>query len=136
MIKLGVSAVAFLYGSFESASLPHLLRAMRLPIWWGWYYWVNPVAWSLYGLLTSKYGDLNEPLKLANGLHLVPLRQFLLGQAAKNCSELYILLPLTLMNSFKTLFVIVLFNQGLSFSIQFNVKPQIKCKFSVICLIR
>ncbi|KAI7731737.1 LOW QUALITY PROTEIN: hypothetical protein M8C21_021628, partial [Ambrosia artemisiifolia] len=54
-----------------------MIARMRLPIWWRWYYWVNPVAWSLYGLLTSQYGDVSEPLKLADGLHSVPLRQFL-----------------------------------------------------------
>ncbi|KAD5803016.1 hypothetical protein E3N88_14376 [Mikania micrantha] len=54
-----------------------MIARMRLPIWWRWYYWVNPVAWSLYGLLTSQYGDVDEPLKLADGLHSVPLRQFL-----------------------------------------------------------
>ncbi|GJX09821.1 hypothetical protein Tco_0199680, partial [Tanacetum coccineum] len=52
----------------------------RLPIWWRWYYWANPVAWSLYGLLTSQYGDVNEPLKLADGSRSVPLRQFLKDQ--------------------------------------------------------
>ncbi|KAJ0735440.1 putative ABC-2 type transporter [Helianthus annuus] len=54
-----------------------MIARMRLPIWWRWYYWANPVSWSLYGLLTSQYGDVNEPLKLADGLHSVPLRQFL-----------------------------------------------------------
>ncbi|KAK9058873.1 hypothetical protein SSX86_023717 [Deinandra increscens subsp. villosa] len=54
-----------------------MIARMRLPVWWRWFYWVNPVAWSLYGLLTSQYGDVNEPLKLADGLHSVPLRQFL-----------------------------------------------------------
>ncbi|XP_076915871.1 ABC transporter G family member 32-like [Bidens hawaiensis] len=54
-----------------------MITRMRLPIWWRWYYWVNPVSWSLYGLLTSQYGDVDEPLKLADGLHSVPLRQFL-----------------------------------------------------------
>ncbi|PWA98469.1 pleiotropic drug resistance protein PDR/CDR [Artemisia annua] len=57
-----------------------MIVRMRLPIWWRWYYWANPVAWSLYGLLTSQYGDVNEPIKLADGSHSVPLRQFLKDQ--------------------------------------------------------
>ncbi|GJR70250.1 dentin sialophosphoprotein-like protein isoform X1 [Tanacetum coccineum] len=51
-----------------------------LPIWWRWYYRTNPVAWSLYGLLTSQYGDVNEPLKLADDSRSVPLRQLLKDQ--------------------------------------------------------
>lgn len=57
-----------------------MVARMRLPIWWRWYYWANPVAWSLYGLLTSQYGDVNDLLKLADGSHSVPLRQFLEDQ--------------------------------------------------------
>ncbi|XP_071685616.1 ABC transporter G family member 32-like [Rutidosis leptorrhynchoides] len=57
-----------------------MITRMRLPIWWRWYYWANPVAWSLYGLLTSQYGDVNEPVKLADGSTSVPLRQFLNDQ--------------------------------------------------------
>lgn len=35
------------------------------------------MAWSLYGLLTSQYGDDNKLLKLSDGTHLVPVRQLL-----------------------------------------------------------
>ncbi|KAL5071418.1 hypothetical protein RYX36_022305 [Vicia faba] len=35
----------------------------RIPIWWKWYYWVCPVAWTLYGLLGSQYGDNMETLE-------------------------------------------------------------------------
>ncbi|GAU15123.1 hypothetical protein TSUD_08610 [Trifolium subterraneum] len=37
----------------------------RIPIWWKWYYWICPVAWTLNGLVTSQYGDNME--KLENG---------------------------------------------------------------------
>nr|XP_043609157.1 ABC transporter G family member 32-like isoform X2 [Erigeron canadensis] len=57
-----------------------MIARMRLPVWWRWYYWANPVAWSLYGLLTSQYGDVNEPLMLADGSNSVPLKQFLEDQ--------------------------------------------------------
>ncbi|XP_059287192.1 pleiotropic drug resistance protein 1-like [Lycium ferocissimum] len=33
-----------------------------MPIWWRWYYWANPVAWTLYGLLASQFGDLQNKL--------------------------------------------------------------------------
>ncbi|KAL0536436.1 hypothetical protein IC582_025385 [Cucumis melo] len=34
----------------------------RIPIWWRWYYWICPVAWTLYGLVTSQFGDINDPM--------------------------------------------------------------------------
>lgn len=32
----------------------------RIPVWWRWYYWGCPIAWSLYGLLASQFGDYND----------------------------------------------------------------------------
>ncbi|KAF3671253.1 Pleiotropic drug resistance protein 6 [Capsicum annuum] len=54
-----------------------MISRMRIPIWWRWYYWANPVGWSLYGLLTSQYGELNEHLRLADGVHTVPIKRFI-----------------------------------------------------------
>ncbi|XP_020415180.1 pleiotropic drug resistance protein 1 isoform X3 [Prunus persica] len=34
----------------------------RIPIWWRWYYWACPVAWTLYGLVASQFGDLNDTI--------------------------------------------------------------------------
>ncbi|WMV56739.1 hypothetical protein MTR67_050124 [Solanum verrucosum] len=34
----------------------------RIPIWWRWYYWCCPVAWTLYGLVASQFGDLQNKL--------------------------------------------------------------------------
>ncbi|URD75975.1 Plant PDR ABC transporter associated [Musa troglodytarum] len=30
----------------------------RIPVWWRWYYWMCPVAWTLYGLVASQFGDI------------------------------------------------------------------------------
>ncbi|KAG8379883.1 hypothetical protein BUALT_Bualt07G0135600 [Buddleja alternifolia] len=32
----------------------------RIPIWWRWYYWASPLAWTLYGLTVSQFGDVEE----------------------------------------------------------------------------
>ncbi|KAL9325717.1 hypothetical protein ACSQ67_006362 [Phaseolus vulgaris] len=32
----------------------------KIPKWWVWCYWICPTAWSLNGLLTSQYGDLEK----------------------------------------------------------------------------
>ncbi|XP_058111958.1 ABC transporter G family member 31-like isoform X1 [Magnolia sinica] len=54
-----------------------IITRKSLPVWWRWFYWANPVAWSLYGLLTSQYGDIDKPMKLWDGLHSVSVRKFL-----------------------------------------------------------
>ncbi|KAJ1376803.1 P-loop containing nucleoside triphosphate hydrolase [Sesbania bispinosa] len=35
-----------------------------IPMWWRWYYWACPVAWSLYGLAASQYGDITSTIEL------------------------------------------------------------------------
>lgn len=49
----------------------------RIPLWWRWYYWANPVAWTLYGLLVSQYGDDEREVKLSDGVHKVMVKQLL-----------------------------------------------------------
>ncbi|KAI4386109.1 hypothetical protein MLD38_004070 [Melastoma candidum] len=34
-----------------------LLPRPFIPVWWRWYYWGSPVAWTIYGIFTSQYGD-------------------------------------------------------------------------------
>ncbi|KAK0595711.1 hypothetical protein LWI29_009274 [Acer saccharum] len=34
----------------------------RIPVWWRWYYWMCPVAWTLYGLIVSQFGDVDDML--------------------------------------------------------------------------
>ncbi|CAL0326752.1 unnamed protein product [Lupinus luteus] len=34
----------------------------QLPIWWRWYYWICPIAWTFNGIITSQYGDLNSEI--------------------------------------------------------------------------
>ncbi|XP_015898189.3 ABC transporter G family member 32 [Ziziphus jujuba] len=60
-----------LWNLFSGFMIPH----KRIPIWWRWYYWANPVAWTLYGLVASQYGDDDTPVKLTNGIHVVPLKK-------------------------------------------------------------
>ncbi|GAB2261691.1 hypothetical protein Droror1_Dr00002688 [Drosera rotundifolia] len=57
-----------------------MIPRMRIPIWWRWYYWANPVAWTLYGLLTSQYSDMDDPVTLADGIQTLPIKQFLEDQ--------------------------------------------------------
>ncbi|OAY78663.1 ABC transporter G family member 39 [Ananas comosus] len=50
-----------------------LIPRPRIPIWWRWYYWACPVAWTLYGLVASQFGDYTNIMD-DNGL---TVQQFL-----------------------------------------------------------
>ncbi|XP_062089780.1 pleiotropic drug resistance protein 1-like isoform X2 [Humulus lupulus] len=39
----------------------------RIPIWWRWYYWACPIAWTLYGLLVSQFGDVEDVINAETG---------------------------------------------------------------------
>ncbi|GAU19344.1 hypothetical protein TSUD_336310 [Trifolium subterraneum] len=43
----------------------------RIPVWWRWYSWANPVAWSLYGLVASQYGDIKHNIDTSDGIQTV-----------------------------------------------------------------
>ena len=36
-------------------------------MWWRWYSWANPIAWSMYGLVASQYGDIKENIESTDG---------------------------------------------------------------------
>ncbi|KAG8643795.1 hypothetical protein MANES_11G067100v8 [Manihot esculenta] len=35
----------------------------RIPVWWRWYAWACPVAYTLYGLVSSQFGDIKHTLE-------------------------------------------------------------------------
>jgi len=37
-----------------------------IPVWWRWYYWACPVAWTLYGLIASQFGDITKIMESEN----------------------------------------------------------------------
>ncbi|XP_017215242.1 pleiotropic drug resistance protein 1-like [Daucus carota subsp. sativus] len=43
-----------------------IIPRTRMPIWWRWYYWACPVSWTLYGMLASQFGDVQDVLVDAN----------------------------------------------------------------------
>ncbi|RWR83360.1 ABC transporter G family member 39-like protein [Cinnamomum micranthum f. kanehirae] len=40
-----------------------LIPRPRIPLWWRWYYWACPIAWTLYGMVASQFGDIQEPME-------------------------------------------------------------------------
>ncbi|GAB2293500.1 transcription factor [Dionaea muscipula] len=58
----GIFSTAFFYlfNIFSGFFIPK----PKIPKWWIWYYWICPVAWTVYGLILSQYGDLEETIKV------------------------------------------------------------------------
>jgi ABC-type multidrug transport system permease subunit len=42
-----------------------LIPVTLMPPWWKWYYYLSPVAWTLYGLVVSQLGDITTPFSAA-----------------------------------------------------------------------
>ncbi|KAK9666048.1 hypothetical protein RND81_14G156100 [Saponaria officinalis] len=57
-----VFAAAFyaLFNLFSGFFIPR----PRIPKWWIWYYWLCPVAWTVYGLIVSQYGDMTQKIQV------------------------------------------------------------------------
>ncbi|MCD9561243.1 Pleiotropic drug resistance protein 2 [Datura stramonium] len=53
-----------------------LISRTQIPIWWRWYYWGSPVAWTIYGVVTSQVGDNNKSIEIPGGGE-VPLKLYL-----------------------------------------------------------
>ncbi|XP_076952064.1 ABC transporter G family member 35-like [Bidens hawaiensis] len=57
-----VVAVLF-YGLFNFFSGFFIPRP-KIPKWWVWYYWICPIAWTVYGFIVSQYHDIENTIKV------------------------------------------------------------------------
>ncbi|KAG2721209.1 hypothetical protein I3843_02G058000 [Carya illinoinensis] len=48
-----------------------LMPGPKIPKWWVWCYWICPTSWSLNGLLTSQYGDMNTEILIFGELKTI-----------------------------------------------------------------
>ncbi|XP_044505622.1 ABC transporter G family member 39-like isoform X2 [Mangifera indica] len=53
-----------------------LIPRAQLPAWSRWYYWLSPMAWTIYGLVTSQLGD-NGKTVIVPGRNSTTVKQFL-----------------------------------------------------------
>ncbi|KAF8711623.1 hypothetical protein HU200_029077 [Digitaria exilis] len=44
-----------------------LIPRTKIPVWWRWFYWICPIAWTLNGLVTSQFGDVTENFRNGGG---------------------------------------------------------------------
>ncbi|KAL8505052.1 hypothetical protein ACS0TY_016310 [Phlomoides rotata] len=63
--------------SFWNLFSGFLIPRQMIPIWWRWYYWCNPVAWTIYGVVVTQYGDLNSQV-VVPGLGVMTAKEYLL----------------------------------------------------------
>ncbi|KAK1393571.1 Pleiotropic drug resistance 6 [Heracleum sosnowskyi] len=56
--------------SFWNLFSGFLIPRPQIPIWWRWYYWASPVAWTIYGLVVSQVGDQDSALEDASMIDL------------------------------------------------------------------
>ncbi|CAI8614418.1 unnamed protein product [Vicia faba] len=71
MAALFSSASNSMFNLFSGFLVPQT----RIPVWWGWFYWINPAAWTLNGLVTSQFGDMKDNLDFDG--KIVPIQDFL-----------------------------------------------------------
>ncbi|CAA0822386.1 ABC transporter G family member 36 [Striga hermonthica] len=64
-----IFAAAFyaLFNLFSGFFIPR----PKIPKWWVWYYWICPVAWTVYGLIIGQYGDVQTTISVA-GMNTQP----------------------------------------------------------------
>ncbi|XP_020518878.1 ABC transporter G family member 31 isoform X3 [Amborella trichopoda] len=69
MMAVGVSSSQHLAATFASTfySIWNLLSGFlipkaRIPVWWIWFHYICPVAWTLRGIVSSQLGDVESEL--------------------------------------------------------------------------
>ncbi|KAJ1418856.1 P-loop containing nucleoside triphosphate hydrolase [Sesbania bispinosa] len=72
--------VAMIFGAFFTNTWNlfsgFVIPRTQIPIWWRWYYWASPTAWTIYGLITSQLGDKAAQLEIP-GVGTMELKKFL-----------------------------------------------------------
>lgn len=82
-----------------------------IPIWWRWYYWADPAAWTIYGLMVTQLGNSDDPLRIVGSFDMT-VKEFL--EQYLGVQESY--LPLIVALHFA---IIVLFLLVFGFSIKY-----------------
>ncbi|KAJ0075534.1 hypothetical protein Patl1_34364 [Pistacia atlantica] len=59
------AVVAFAFYELWNLFSGFIVPRPRIPIWWRWYFWGCPISWTIYGLVASQFGDIED--KLDNG---------------------------------------------------------------------
>ncbi|KAG7034516.1 ABC transporter G family member 34, partial [Cucurbita argyrosperma subsp. argyrosperma] len=73
--QIAAIAMSF-FLSFWNLFSGFMVPRTQIPIWWRWYYWLSPIAWTINGLVTSQVGNKEGNLRVA-GRGEIPVKAFL-----------------------------------------------------------
>ncbi|CAK9227174.1 unnamed protein product [Sphagnum troendelagicum] len=59
--QLATIAATFFYSVFNLYA-GFMIPLPEIPKWWSWYYWICPTSWTVYGLVTSQFGNVQSLL--------------------------------------------------------------------------
>ncbi|XP_052175461.1 pleiotropic drug resistance protein 2-like [Diospyros lotus] len=68
--------VSSFFLSFWNLFAGFMVPRPLIPVWWRWYYWASPIAWTLYGLVASQVGDKDVSIRIP-GHEPMQLKRFL-----------------------------------------------------------
>ncbi|KAI3716293.1 hypothetical protein L6452_23529 [Arctium lappa] len=58
-VNVAYIVAASFFGFFNLFS-GFIIPRPKIPVWWKWYYWCNPLAWTIYGMVASQFGDYDD----------------------------------------------------------------------------
>ncbi|KAL0426516.1 UNVERIFIED_CONTAM: ABC transporter G family member 34 [Sesamum latifolium] len=86
--------IAGFFMSFWNLFSGFLIPRPQTPIWWRWYYWGSPVAWTIYGLFESQIGGTTFTVEIP-GVGEVPVSTYLEGYLGYEYASFPLLLSCT-----------------------------------------
>ncbi len=63
--RLLSSPACFQLPAYKCADLAHL---SRFPCRWKWFFYINPLSWTLYGIIVTQLGDQENLISTGGGL--------------------------------------------------------------------
>ncbi|XP_044477754.1 pleiotropic drug resistance protein 3-like isoform X1 [Mangifera indica] len=61
---MAASILASVFYTFFNLFSGFLIPEPQIPKWWIWLYYLMPTSWTLNGLITSQYGDINKNISV------------------------------------------------------------------------
>ncbi|XP_024969108.1 ABC transporter G family member 35-like isoform X3 [Cynara cardunculus var. scolymus] len=52
----------------------------KIPGWWVWYYWICPMAWTVYGCIISQYHDITNTITVPGMAVDPPMNEFIVDR--------------------------------------------------------
>ncbi|KAL3645872.1 transcription factor [Castilleja foliolosa] len=55
--------ISTFFYSFWNLFSGFIVPRPRIPVYWRWYYWATPLAYSLYGIIVSQFGEVKDEME-------------------------------------------------------------------------